>query len=139
MSPVERPDWASLYSVVDDLKRAIGGLDETQKRISRITGTGYSPDRMVKAVVGPRGQLVDLEIDPRVFRNPDARGLADAILIAARNAVNDANGKTTTIVDEAVPVHLRRGPFGGEDQLEGVIARHDADLNKDDDEGSRRR
>ncbi|GAA4252796.1 YbaB/EbfC family nucleoid-associated protein [Dactylosporangium darangshiense] len=134
---MERPDWASLHSVVDDLKRAIGSLDETQKRIARITGTGYSPDRMVKVVVGPRGQLVDIEIDPRVFRNPDSRGLADAILVAARNAVNDANGKTTTIVNEAVPVHLRRGMFAGEDQLEGVITRHDGDLNED--EGSSRR
>jgi DNA-binding protein YbaB len=123
---------------MDDLKSAIGGLDETQKRISRITGTGYSPDRMVKATVGPRGQLVDLEIDPRVFRNPDSRGLADAILVAARNAVEDANAKTTVVVNEAVPVHLRRGPFGGEDQLDGVINRHDGDLHNDD-EGSRRR
>lgn len=125
---MERPDWASLHTVVDDLKRAIGSLDETQRRINRITGTGWSPDRLVKAVVGPRGQLVDLEIDPRVFRNPDSRGLADAILVAARNAVTDANGKTTEIVDQAVPAHLRRGPFGAEDSLGGVIARHDADL-----------
>ncbi|MFG2042850.1 YbaB/EbfC family nucleoid-associated protein [Dactylosporangium sp. NPDC048998] len=117
--------------MVDDLKRAIGSLDETQRRINQITGTGWSPDRLVKVTVGPRGQLVDLEIDPRVFRNPDSRGLADAILTAARNAVTDANGKTTEIVDKAVPVHLRRGPFGGEDSLSGVISRHDADLNGD--------
>ena len=124
--------------MVDDLKRAIGGLDETQKRISRITGVGHSPDRLVKATVGPRGQLVDLEIDPRVFRNPDSRTLAEAILVAARNAVDDANAKTTTVVNEAVPVHLRRGMFSGEDQLETVITRHDGDLQEDDEGSSRR-
>src|SRR3954469_18642467 len=105
MSPVDRPDWASLYSIVDDLKKTIGGLDETQKRISRITGVGHSPDRMGKGTVGPPGPLGDLEIDPRVFRNPDSRSLAEAILVAARNAVTDANAKTTTVVDETVPVH----------------------------------
>jgi len=128
---MDRPDWASLHTVVDDLKRAMSSLGETQQQINKITGAGWSPDRLVKVTVGPRGQLVDLEIDPRVFRNPDSRGLADAILTAARNAVTDANGKAGEIVDKAVPEHLRRGPFGGEDPLGVVINRHDADLRQE--------
>lgn len=114
--------------MVDDLKRAIGSLGETQRQIMQVTGTGWSPDRLVKAVVGPRGQLIDLKIDPRVFRTPDSRGLEDAILAAATAAITDANAKSVTIVDQAVPADLRRGPFGDKDQLGEVIRRHDAEF-----------
>jgi DNA-binding protein YbaB len=125
---VDRPNWASLYAVVDDLKRAVGSLGETQRKLAHVTGTGRSADRLVTVTVGPRGQLVDLEIDPRVFRNPDARGLADAILAAARAAVEDANVKTMSVVDGTVPAELRSGPFGGDDTLGALINRHDADM-----------
>jgi DNA-binding protein YbaB len=125
---MDRPDWSGLRTVVDDLRKAVGSLGEVQRRMRRVTGTGHSPDRLVTATVGPRGQLVDLEIDPRVFRNPDSRGLADAILAASRAAVDDANARTMSVVDETVPETLRRGPFGGEDSLADLVGRHDAEV-----------
>lgn len=125
---MDRPDFAGLQAVVDDLRKAVGSLGDAQRRIMRVTGTGHSPDRLVKATVGPRGQLVDLDIDPRVFRQPDSRGLADAILAASRAAVENANARTMSVVDETIPENLRRGPFGGEDSLADLVGRHDADV-----------
>jgi DNA-binding protein YbaB len=125
---MDRPDWSSLHTMVDDLKQAIGSLGETQQRIMRITGTGWSPDHLVKVTVGPRGQLVDLEIDPRVFRYPDSHTLAETILTASRVAIENANAQSVPIVDSVVPADLRRGPFGGDESLTALIKRHDADI-----------
>ncbi len=130
MRPVDRPDWSRLHSMMDDIKRTIGSLDETQRQIAQVTGVGWSSDKLIRAVVGPRGQLVDLEIDPRVFRNPDSRGLADAILAAVDAAIGDANAKSSTIVDRAVPPELRRDASlgNGHDRLGEFVNRRDADL-----------
>lgn len=124
---MQRPDWSSLYSMVDDLKRAVGTLGETQQKMMRITGVGWSADRLIKVTVGARGQLTDLQIDPRVFRNPDSAWLAESILAAARAAVDDANTQSMAVVDATVPAELRQGPFGRADSLGALITRHDAD------------
>lgn len=124
---MERPEWSTLYTMVDDLKRAVGTLGETQQKMMRISGVGWSADRLIKATVGARGQLTDLEIDPRVFRNPDSARLAESILAATRAAVDDANAQSLAIVDATVPAELRRGPFGRADSLGALITRHDAD------------
>lgn len=130
---MDRPDWASLHSMMDDIRKTIGSLDDTQQQITKVTGTGWSSDRLIRAVVGPRGQLVDLEIDPRVFRNPDSRGLADAILAAVEAAVTDASTKSMSIVDKTMSPDLRRGGLlgGGGDRLRDIIGQRDANLNAD--------
>jgi DNA-binding protein YbaB len=124
---MDRPEWSTLASMVDDLKRAVGSLGETQQKMMRVTGTGWSADRLIKATVGARGQLTDLQIDPRVFRDPDSGRLAESILAAARAAVADANAQSMALVDATVPADLRRGPFGGADSLGALITRHDGD------------
>jgi DNA-binding protein YbaB len=68
-----------------------------------VTGVSWSDDRMVKVVVGPRGQLVDLEIDPRVFRRPDAAELRAKILGAANDAVRKVTEQVQEIMSEQLP------------------------------------
>jgi DNA-binding protein YbaB len=128
---MDRPDWSRLHSMMDDIRRSIGSLDETQRQLSRITGTGSSADKLIRAVVGPRGQLVDLEIDPRVFRNPDSRGLADAILAAVEAAVADASTQSSAVLDRAIPPELRRNATlsEGEDRLGDLVRQTDAQLH----------
>jgi hypothetical protein len=58
---------------------------------------------MVKVVVGPRGQLVDLEIDPRVFRRPDAAELRAKILGASQEAVRKVGEQVQEIMAEQLP------------------------------------
>src|SRR5690348_12674451 len=133
VTALDRPDWASLHSMMDDIKQAIGSLDDTQQQITKVTGSGWSSDRLIRAVVGPRGQLIDLEIDPRVFRNPDSRGLADAILAAVDAAVTDANTKSMSIVDKTMSADLRQGGLlgGGGDRLRDIIGQRDVNPHAD--------
>jgi DNA-binding protein YbaB len=118
---VDRPDWSVVRSMIGDLQRARQNLGETQRRILEIRGTATSKDRLIKVVVGPRGQLIDLELDPRVFRNPDSKTLAAAIMETVREAVDDSQRQSRDLRDELLPKDLRslaetRGP-GGPDLL----------------------
>jgi DNA-binding protein YbaB len=128
---VDRPDWSVVRSMVDDLHRARNNLAASQQRILKIKGEASSDDRLIKAVVGPRGQLIDLEIDPRVFRNPDSKALAASILATVRAAVDDSLRQTREVRDELLPKDLRalaEGRRTGPD----LLTRHDADLEDSD-------
>jgi DNA-binding protein YbaB len=127
---VERPQWSALDSMIADLGRAVDGMGDMQRSVARVTGTAWSEDRFVKAVVGPRGQLVDLEIDPRVFRKPDSKELASTILATVRAAVDQANARSQELLDALVPKDLRDIRLGGVD-LREFSRTHDADLRPD--------
>jgi hypothetical protein len=89
--------------LLEQLRDATQHLPDTHKRMLSLTGTAWSADRAVKVVVGPRGQLVDVEIDPRVFRRPNAGELRARILEASAAAVAELQEKTREIMDEQIP------------------------------------
>jgi DNA-binding protein YbaB len=129
---VDRPDWSVVRSMITDLQRARDNLGETQRRILQIRGTAKSKDRLIKVTVGPRGQLIDLELDPRVFRNPDSKALAAAIMATVREAVEDSQRQGRELRDELLPKDLRtlaetRGK-GGPD----LLTLQDSELGDDD-------
>jgi DNA-binding protein YbaB len=128
---VDRPDWGALHNAFDGLRNAVGDLENTQREIMKITGTGWSDDRMIKAVVGPRGQLVDLDIDPRVYRKPNSKALSAAILAAVRVAVEDAMTQTREIIDKGVPGDLRIRSVGSLN-VRRLIESHDKDLSREE-------
>jgi hypothetical protein len=117
--------------MVSDLKRATSNLHDTRDRILRIRGRAWSDDRLIKAVVGPRGQLIELEIDPRVFRNPNSTALAANIVATVRAAVEDSLRQGRELRDQLLPSDLRslaeRGPSG-----QDLLSVHDADLEDKD-------
>ena len=132
---MERPNWNALSDMVGDLRRATAAIPDTQKRMLQVTGEARSSDRMIRAVVGPRGQLLELEIEPRVFRHPDSKALAASIVATVRLAVEDAARQSSAILEAALPRDMRSGAVGGIDVAK-LIQSHDADvrLKGDDDE-----
>jgi len=129
---MERPDPSAMLSLVQDLNKTLSNVADTQRKMLAVTGTAWSDDRMIKAVVGPRGQLIDLEIDPRVYRKPNSKALAATILSTVRAAVEQAVTKTQEIVDESMPQindMVRPGPNPGMD-MRKLMRSHDADLKK---------
>jgi DNA-binding protein YbaB len=130
---VERPDWAGLSGMVDDLRSAMHNMDDTRRKMLQVTGTAWSPDRTVKVVVGPRGHLVGLEIDPRVYRKPNSVALAESIVATAREAIEQVLAKTQDIVDASVPGDLRIAKVGSLDVRELALT-HDADLAIEEDD-----
>jgi DNA-binding protein YbaB len=126
---MERPQWSAIRGVIDDLQQTIENAAQTRQQIMEITGTAWSEDRMIKAVVGPRGQLIELEIDPRVYRNPNSKALAASIMSTVRAAVEDANKQTKEIVDKVMPKDRGLGLIAKTD-FDVLMESHDADLPK---------
>ncbi|BCB82502.1 hypothetical protein GCM10022251_69790 [Phytohabitans flavus] len=126
---MERPQWSAIRGVIDDLQQTIENAAQTRQQMMEITGTAWSDDRMIKAVVGPRGQLVELEIDPRVYRTPNSKALAASILSTVRAAVEDANKQTKEIIDKVMPKDRGLGVIGKTD-FDVLMESHDADLSK---------
>jgi DNA-binding protein YbaB len=126
---MDRPQWSALASQIADLRRVTGTIEEKQRRMLRVTGAASSPDRLVKATVGPRGQLVELEIDPRVYRTPDAKALAATILATVREATEQAMTRTREILDEELPNEMRLA----QSSLGWASQRHDGELLQEGD------
>jgi DNA-binding protein YbaB len=133
---VDRPDWSALSAMIDDVKRAWGGINEVQQRMMSVTGTAWSDDRMIKAVVGPRGHLLELEIDPRVYRKPNSKALAADIVATVRQAVEDVGRQTKEILDGTLPSDLRADQVGGV-ALGKLMTSHDADVVSKGDGGDK--
>ncbi|MBO0883775.1 MAG: YbaB/EbfC family nucleoid-associated protein, partial [Mycobacterium sp.] len=112
---MERPNWSGLESLTSDLYQIMHGLQGIQEKMAKTTGVAWSNDKTIKAVVGPRGHLVDLDIDPRVFRKPDSKALSASIVSTVRLAIEDVSRKMEEFVDEAVPHARRIGQVGGFD------------------------
>lgn len=128
---MDRPDWSALRSMIGDLQRARENMGAAQQRLMRVRGEARSEDTLIRAIVGPRGQLLDLELDPRVFRNPNSKALSAAIVATVRAAVEDSLRQGREIRDELIPTDLRamaEGRRRGPD----LHAVHDSELGDGD-------
>jgi DNA-binding protein YbaB len=129
-----RPDWGVLRDMLSDLRKATADLPATQQRMLAVTGTAWSPDGMIKAVVGPRGHLLELDIDPQILRRPNSKALSASIVQTVREAVEDAGRQSTELLNQTLPGDLRR--LGGTD-MQTFVGSHDADVRvqSEDDHG----
>jgi DNA-binding protein YbaB len=88
------------------------GMGELQQKLRQITATAKSDDGYVKATVGPRGQLVRLELDPRIYRRPDSKQLAATITQTINRATADAMAQVSEackpyLPEEELQAHLQ--------------------------------
>jgi len=125
----ERPNWDAIGSMMADLRRASSQIERVHQESMKITGEAWSQDGLIRAVVGPRGQLLELELDPRVFRKPDSKALAAEILATVRIAVSEAMAKGQELADSAMPSDMRLGKVGDMD-ISDLWRSDDAELHE---------
>lgn len=75
--------------------------------VDEIRGTGYSADDLVTAVVDGRGQLVELDLDPRIYRDRNATELAAKIVAAVKDAYADAARDAVELAEKVLPKNRR--------------------------------
>lgn len=75
-----------LTEVYSRYTRLRSDMDELQQRLAALQVTVESTDGLVRATVGPRGQLVDLQLDRRRVRTMDSDRLARTILATVQEA-----------------------------------------------------
>jgi DNA-binding protein YbaB len=130
---MESPDEAAMRRINAELHSVMEGAVAAQRKLLEIEGTAWSDDRLIKVVVGPRGQLVDLEIDPRVGNRLNTAALARTILATARAATEQAMASAREILDEDVPKDmrgLRETQVPGGFDLTDLLTQTDTDLHR---------
>jgi DNA-binding protein YbaB len=93
--------------------------EEVEAAGLRIYADEKSPDGLVVATVGARGEFISLDIDPRVFRRPDSRLLADTIVETVNKAAQKAQEKVVEIFEPLIPADQMRAHLDGD--VESVL------------------
>lgn len=109
----------------EDLRRLRDGLRTVQEWLVDVRVTAESDDGLIRATVSGRGELLDLDLDPRIYRAPDSRALATAITATVRQAKRQAA--------ERAAVHTRRvlapgRDTGGDPAFDPLLRRLDRDI-----------
>ena len=88
----------------------LGHLQEIERDVRRMrqavadaTGTAESAGGLIEATVGVHGELVDLTLDPRLYRTPDADALAEQIRTAVNEAGRNAQEKLRRDLTPCLP------------------------------------
>lgn len=107
MSPLEssRTGDAARLGELEELDHEVRRIQQTVKNS---TGTADSPDGLIEATVTVYGELVELIVDPRIYRDSDADGLAEQI----KAAVNKAQVKAQHAVQRDLVKYFPPGPPG---------------------------
>jgi DNA-binding protein YbaB len=108
----------SPYFNPNDHARMLDHVRAVRDGIDRIRVTTYSPDGLVRVVCGGRGQLLELELDPRVYRELDSSALADTIRETIRESAEDAEHSAAKVAEKLLPEHARSTADRGGDDIE---------------------
>ena len=124
--PPDEVQLQSMRSLAETLRGQFEKLVEKGPQMAReareVSITESSADGLVKVTVDPRGSLLALDLDPRIYRRPDARALSESIIDTIRRATETAQERVMDIFEPVVPrddmkLHLQGTP---EDVLEDV-------------------
>lgn len=78
-------------------------LLEIRTRIADIEVTADSADGLISATVVGRGELSELYLDPRIYRTPDSKALADSIVDTVKDAVEQSRERLFEITRQYLP------------------------------------
>ncbi len=121
---------ARFDEVYGQYERLRSGLDELQERLARFQATATSDDGYVTATVGPRGQLVKLDLDRRIYRDNDPEGLAAKITRTVQKATESATAGVQEIVGGYLPAGTGAAQFLKDGNFGSLLRRSDAALRE---------
>ncbi|MEA2685220.1 MAG: hypothetical protein QOE93_415 [Actinomycetota bacterium] len=101
-----------------EYERMAEDIRSMKKRLAEIRATAESEDGLISVTVGGTGRLLELWLDPRVYRAPDSVALARAITDTLHQATELAQEKGIAIARDHLPADataettdLRLDPF----------------------------
>ncbi|MFD1322338.1 YbaB/EbfC family nucleoid-associated protein [Micromonospora sonneratiae] len=100
-------DLAAMRAYADELtarfEKLRAGATEMRARITAVEATATSDDGFVTVVVDYRGHVKRVDIDPRIYRRPDSKRLAETLTSTIRRAIAESNRLMTEVASEHVP------------------------------------
>ena len=95
-------DTALQLDMHAEYERMARDVRSLRARLGEIRAGAESDDGLITAVAGGSGQLLELRLDPRIYRAPDSAGLARAITDTIHEAVRRAQREGQAIAAELV-------------------------------------
>jgi DNA-binding protein YbaB len=93
---------ARTEELMTQFERARAGANDVRRRLLAIRGKAKSDDGYITVEVGHRGWVESIDIDPRVYRRPDSRLLAETITETIKKAVEDVQNQVGKVSDSYV-------------------------------------
>lgn len=126
MTEPDRRQLEDFRAYSEHLQVKLGALVEQGPELARrartVQATETSPDGLVSVTVGPQGRLVRLDLDPRIYRDQDARALADLITETIEHAVWTAEDRVVEIMSGVADGDQVRAMLNGDDeQVAGIV------------------
>ncbi|MFI6927978.1 YbaB/EbfC family nucleoid-associated protein [Nonomuraea spiralis] len=122
---MDSPDVAGMRAYADELRDMFRHIEDAGVELHALAKavqvTETSRDGLVSVTVGSRGELIRLDIDPRIYRRPDARHLADSIAETAQRATERAQERVAEIFEPIIPREDFQAHLDGD--LETIMAR----------------
>jgi DNA-binding protein YbaB len=108
-----RPEWqAHIDELLGQYRQLRDNLGRMQREMSELTATVDSPDGAVRVTVGPRGDLVKLEINPRAHRALDSVTLAEIIVSTTQRAAAEVAQRMRELAEPNLPNSARLAGMG---------------------------
>ncbi|MEU9692031.1 YbaB/EbfC family nucleoid-associated protein [Amycolatopsis japonica] len=106
---------ADMYADYEQLAEDVRAM---QERMAGIRATADSDDGLISVTVGGAGELIELWLDPRVYRTLDSAALAESITATVHRAAAESQEKGLAVAarflpEESTPdgTDLRFGPL----------------------------
>lgn len=117
---------AQAEELMAQFQKLRSGASELQERLQAVQVKATSTDKYVTVTVGPRGQLISLELDPRIYRNPNSAALAASITETIQRATAEAADKVAELCKPYMPETEVRAHLNQD--LDGMFHRLDSQL-----------
>lgn len=125
MGSSEHSELAGMRAYAEELQSRFQRLTTEgpalHERARAVQVTEKSPDGLISATVGARGELIRLDLDPRIYRHPDSRELADTITETIKAAGESAQEQVLELFEPLIPREEFQLHMDGD--LEGVLER----------------
>lgn len=122
---------ARFDEVFSQYQRLRSGMDELQQRLAELRITAESDDGLVRATVGPRGQLISLELDPRIYRRADPDELAEKITDTVRRATDQSVDQVQQVMSGYLPAGSGAVGFLKDNNFGTLLKRQDAMMREE--------
>ncbi|MBT8226699.1 MAG: YbaB/EbfC family nucleoid-associated protein [Dactylosporangium sp.] len=112
--------------MLDDAHRLLGSAAEMQRKLGALTVSTRSEDGYVVTTVDARGRMTQIDLDPRIYRAPNAGALSALIIETYTRAVDAIEQDTRAILKEYLPEELDIDKFVNVD-FERIASRSGGD------------
>jgi DNA-binding protein YbaB len=116
---------ARFDDVFGQYQRLRSGLDDIQQRLAEMTVTAESAGGLIKATVDSRGQLADLTLDARVYREMPPDRLGREIVATVRTATARTTDEVRDLMAAYLPADSGPMRFLEDNDMSSLLRRQD--------------